>query len=145
MMVSYHCNPVTLSVLVHCAPVFILSWLLTILTQYSVLISHHSGPGNITNVIPFTSYQVTVTACTAGGCTESTAVAVRTLQEGQSRQRHKNTHTLDSNVHLPDCLTSSACQLKLLDFLPWHAYYSVSWSLLFTPRTTSITLLVDLM
>ncbi|XP_038072643.1 usherin-like isoform X1 [Patiria miniata] len=37
--------------------------------------------GNITDVIPFTSYRVTVTACTAGGCTESSAVDVQTLQE----------------------------------------------------------------
>ncbi|XP_077990481.1 usherin-like [Glandiceps talaboti] len=37
--------------------------------------------GNVTGVIPFTNYRVTVTACTAGGCTESTGVNIQTSQE----------------------------------------------------------------
>ncbi|XP_071790086.1 usherin-like isoform X2 [Asterias amurensis] len=40
--------------------------------------------GNITMVVPFTNYQVSVAACTAGGCTESSAVPVMTRQEAPS-------------------------------------------------------------
>ncbi|XP_022099403.1 usherin-like isoform X2 [Acanthaster planci] len=51
-----------------------------------IRMSHNdTGPseytGNITDAIPFTRYAVTVTACTAGGCTESSSVPVMTLQE----------------------------------------------------------------
>nr|XP_006813188.1 PREDICTED: usherin [Saccoglossus kowalevskii] len=37
--------------------------------------------GNITGVIPYTNYRVTVTACTAGGCTESDSVFIQTSEE----------------------------------------------------------------
>ncbi|XP_041469805.1 usherin-like [Lytechinus variegatus] len=40
--------------------------------------------GNITDVVPYTDYDVTVTACTAGGCSESTSVSVRTREEAPS-------------------------------------------------------------
>ena len=39
--------------------------------------------GNITGTIPYTSYAMTLTACTSGGCTESGSVPVQTIQEGK--------------------------------------------------------------
>ncbi|XP_071962430.1 usherin-like isoform X2 [Antedon mediterranea] len=37
--------------------------------------------GNITGVIPFTNYRITLTACTEGGCTESLPVSIATKEE----------------------------------------------------------------
>ncbi|XP_033110841.1 usherin-like [Anneissia japonica] len=37
--------------------------------------------GNITGVVPYTNYQVTLTACTEGGCTESLPVSIATKEE----------------------------------------------------------------
>ena len=37
----------------------------------------------ITNLLPFTTYQFTVMACTSVGCTESTAEFITTLEAGK--------------------------------------------------------------
>ncbi|KAJ8045141.1 Usherin [Holothuria leucospilota] len=43
--------------------------------------SHEEYSGNITGVIPYTNYFITLKACTAGGCTESNSVSVTTVEE----------------------------------------------------------------
>ncbi|XP_071494817.1 LOW QUALITY PROTEIN: usherin-like [Diadema antillarum] len=77
--------------------------------------------GNITDVIPFTNYEVTLTACTAGGCTESSAVAVRTQEEAPS------------GVNAPEALSKTARSI------------TVGWALPDRPNglITSYTLLLD--
>ena len=48
-------------------------------------------------MIPYTNYRVTVTACTDGGCTESSSVNIQTQQEG-------NIATVNLKLRKPDTL-----------------------------------------
>lgn len=62
-----------------------------ILINYTVLqdeeqiadVSPPSTKYNVTGLLPFTNYQFSVLACTAGGCVQSPPVGIMTLEDGK--------------------------------------------------------------